>query len=308
MLIISKKLAIITVFIGAIIVTIFLNQTAVKSDDSNTANNPERPQLTNKPLTIATQWQWKETNGQLNNAQVSSDRWATIPFTAESIYNALQAVKFDENGDVILDHDALISLDEALERIHNKLDSEMLGILQNLIKQNLQGKGGEQTAKIVGDYYQFLEAKEEFSKMDEVLSNANAELTVGSLENDQALYAELQSLREVHLGSDATDSLFRVSDANAQYMFESMKLEIDPHLTPEQKVQSGLEIKAQHVAESINVTDWPARYQAFLTAKLNITTASIDDDEKHQQVAQLLTQHFTHDELKRIKYLGLEAL
>jgi lipase chaperone LimK len=308
MLIISKKLAIIIVLIGTIIVTVFLNQTTEKSDDSDTANNPEHPQLTNEPLTIATQWQWKGANGQLNTAQVSSDRWATLPFTAESIYNALQAVKFDENGDVILDHDALISLDEALERIHNKLDNEMLGILQNLIRQSLKDKGGEQTAKIVGDYYQFLKSKEEFSKMDEALSNANAELTVNSLENDQALYAELQSLREIHLGSDATDSLFRVSDANAQYMFESMKLDVDPNLTPEQKVQMGLEIKAQHVAESINVTDWPARYQAFLTDKLNITTASIDDDEKHQQVAQLLTQHFTHDELKRIKHIGLEAL
>jgi lipase chaperone LimK len=308
MLIISKKLAIIIVLIGTIIVTVFLNQTTEKSDDSDTANNPEHPQLTNEPLTIATQWQWKGANGQLNTAQVSSDRWATLPFTAESIYNALQAVKFDENGDVILDHDALISLDEALERIHNKLDNEMLGILQNLIRQSLKDKGGEQTAKIVGDYYQFLKSKEEFSKMDEALSNANAELTVNSLENDQALYAELQSLREIHLGSDATDSLFRVSDANAQYMFESMKLDVDPNLTPEQKVQMGLEIKAQHVAESINVTDWPARYQAFLTGKLNITTASIDDDEKHQQVAQLLKQHFTHDELKRIKHIGLEAL
>jgi lipase chaperone LimK len=308
MLRISKSLAIIVVFVGGIIVTIFFNQTTVKSDNSNISNNPKLLHLTNKPLTVATEWRWKETNEQLNLAQINSDRWATLPFTAESIYNALQAVKFDENGDIILDHDALISLDEVLERIHNKLDSEMLSILQNLIIQNLPGKSGEQTAKIVGDYYHFLEAKEEFSKMEEALSTANDEPTLDSLENDQALYAELQSLREVHLGSDAVDSLFRVSDANAKYMFESMDLGLEPNLTVEEKEQKSQEIRAQHIEKSINVTDWPARYRAFLIAKQNITTASIDDDEKNQQVAQLLKQHFNPDELKRIKYIGLEAL
>jgi hypothetical protein len=199
-------------------------------------------------------------------------------------------------------------LDEALERIHNKLDSETLSILQDIIRQALPGLSGEQTAKIVGDYYVFLEAKEEFSNMAEGLSDENAEPTLSSLENDESLYTELQSLRQVHLGSEETDSLFRVSDANAKFMFDSMKLGLDTSLTPQQREQQQQQIEAQHQAQSINVADWPARYQAFMTAKQSITSASIDDDEKRAQIAQLLRQYFNHDELKEINHLGLEAL
>lgn len=309
---VSKKIVVIILLIGLAVPVMFYMIVGAISDGKNHNEHEHSTASTNKVAdaspTVASEWQWQQMKQNINKSQLRADNKDSLPFTEESIYNALQAVKFDENGNIILDHDALISLDEALERIHNKLDSETLSILQDIIRQALPGLSGEQTAKIVGDYYVFLEAKEEFSNMAEGLSDENAEPTLSSLENDESLYAELQSLRQVHLGSEATDSLFRVSDANAKFMFDSMKLGLDTSLTPQQREQQQQQIEAQHQAQSINVADWPARYQAFMTAKQSITSASIDDDEKRAQIAQLLRQYFNHDELKEINHLGLEAL
>ena len=90
-------------------------------------------------ITIAKRWQWqpndrqKQPNNSSSNG-ANDDEQQTLPFTAQSVHDALQGVKVDENGDVILDHDALISLDEALERIYKRLDSDSLNELQSLIE------------------------------------------------------------------------------------------------------------------------------------------------------------------------------
>lgn len=303
-----KIFAIVVVLIVFGIGVVLLMDTGDKDETSYNSYQSEPALSTEKTTTVATQWQWEETQKPLTSVPTTNSNGVKLPFTVESIYTALQAVKFDESGNIILDHDALISLDEALERIHNQLDSDSLALLQTIIRQALPGVSGAQTAQIVGDYYFYLEAKEEFSKMDQVLSEDYVEPTLDTLQNDQATYAELQALREAHLGSEATASLFRVSDANAQFMFETMKLGLDSSLTSEQIQQKSQQIQEQHLAQSINVVDWPARYQGFLAAKQNIVAASIDDQQKRAQVAQLLQQHFTQDELKRISHLGLEAL
>jgi lipase chaperone LimK len=259
-----------------------------------------------KPITIATTWQWQPTQTKTSSSQIMQSSDSNLPFTAESVHNALQAVKLDKAGNIILDHDALVSLDETLERIHDRLDSDSLEQLKQLIKNALPGVSGEQTAKIVGDYYHYLEAKQEFSQINEAIANANDQETIESVETDQALYAELQALRETHLGYAATQKLFRVSDANANYMFESMKLERDDSLTIEEKNAKRQEIRNRHIEQSVNIPNWPSRYQAFLNDKQVIVSAMISDEEKQKQLRNMLSEHFTSNELKRIEYLALD--
>ena len=191
-----------------------------------------------KTNTIAKQWQWPEDQQELDVNAVQNQ---SLPFTTQSVYDALQAVKVDENGNIILDHDALISLDEALERIHNRLDSESLLKLQDLIRDALAGKTGEQTAQVVEDYQRFLGAQEEFSQMHQ--GSVSTVQTLNSLDSDQALYRELQNLREIHLGTDTTASLFHNSDANAEFMFDSLRLGLEQNLTPEEIESRRLEIQ-----------------------------------------------------------------
>ena len=297
---------IILIIIGLIVIAaIFLLIPATQN--SNIESNDKPVEINVKP-TIGSKWQWRESAKNTVKAQTKTDDTTSLPFTAESVHRALQAVKLDSDGNIILDHDTLISLDEALERIHNRLDSESLNALQELIKESLPGIAGEQTAKLVGDYFQFLEAKEEFSQINETMADTQDEGTLESIEVNQALYAELQVLRETHIGYEATNSLFRVSDANALYMFESMKLESDDSLTQDEKNNRRKEIKAKHIEQSINITDWPSRYQAFMIDKNNVIAASISEEEKRKQLKALLKQHFVSDELKRIEYLRLDQI
>jgi len=200
--------------------------------------------------TIAKQWQWSESRSSQDAGATEEE---SLPFTQQSIHDALQAVKVDENGNIILDHDALISLDEALERIHNRLGSESLLKLQDIIRDALPGKTGEQTAQIVEDYHRFLGAQEEFNQMHR--GSISTVQTHDSLDYAQALYRELQNLRDIHLGTQNTASLFHDSDANAEFMFDSMRLGLEQNLTAEERASRRREIQQrlqQQLAQELN--------------------------------------------------------
>lgn len=202
--------------------------------------------------TLAKHWKWLSRSKAGTKLAIEEGQDQRLPFTEQSVFDALQAVKVDENGDVVLDHDALVSLDETLERIYNRLDADSTLKLQDLIKTALPEKTGEQTAKLVGDYNNFLQAKEQF---DQIHSAAPiGPQTVATIESDQLLYKQLQTLREVHLGQDTAQNLFHVSDANAEYMFESLKLGLDNTLSAEQIAARRAQIDAQH-QEQIGQTD-----------------------------------------------------
>lgn len=205
---------------------------------------------TREPVTIAQQWQW-ETLSDTANERAFKD--VQLPFTPQSVHDALQAVKIDKNDNIVLDHDALLSLDEALERIYNKLDGDTLKQLRELIEQALPGAAGQQTAKLVEDYSAFLKAKEQFSQTYEGSPPPYDQQSVASISSDEALYSELKALRQTYLGDDTATKLFAVSDATAQFMFDTMKLEFDNTLTPEQKNERRVEHQQQ-----LNATITPA--------------------------------------------------
>jgi hypothetical protein len=310
----SLILAIIAIFIASPIIFSILSSNdskSVKTSTNNSVSQSDKSHSNNfeeQTSTIATAWQWSQVNEHTSKATAAENSRKALPFTPKFVYEALKAVKLDEYGNVIYDHDALLSLDEALLRIQNKLDKESLNILQALIKDGLPGKAGEQTAQIVSDYYNYLEAKDEFSRTSDILSDSSGHETINAVESDQLLYAELKSLRDLHLGDDISSSLFRVTDSDAQYMFESMKLDVNQSISEEEKAKKRLEIEAQHIQRSINIPNWPNRYSAFQDAKQKIISASLKNEEKQRQATELLHSHFSSLELKRIEHLGIDQL
>jgi len=307
MLIYMNKVLVGLVVIAIVVVFFIVNGTDTSSMSSDVVVPKDSKSLSDKSIasTIATQWKWDKNNEKISPEYSSNQQ--SLPFTPQSVHNALQAIKFDENNNIILDHDALISLDEALERIYKKMDGDTLTVLKNIIQEHLPGKTGEQTAQIIGDYYQFLKAKDQFSELHEAASDAGME-TLESIEQNEILYTELQALREAHLGSEVTAGLFRVSDANSKYILQSMKLELDNSLTTEEKALQHQKIITEHTEQSINIVNWPSRYQVFLNLKQSIVEASIDEGEKQKQVSQLLVQQFNRDELQRIEHLNLDQI
>ncbi len=300
------------VLIACLLLSMFVPLGQAERDVVASAHNTSDVEGSQNALTryetVASNWRWQRGEAQTEPMSLNDQQVAKYPFTPQSVFDALHAVKLDVDGNVVLDHDALVSLDETLERIHNRLDEESVGVLVNLIHQSLPGQAGLQLGELVENYYHFLESKESFSRINEGLLVKQDVDPLISIEQDIGLYAELQALREVHLGSDVTAELFRVSDANAQYMFESMKLEATQNLTFQEREQKRKDIQAQYIAQSVNVLNWPVRYSTFLSAKQAITSSSIDIQEKVKQVNALLSQHFSPEELTRIEYLKLNEI
>ena len=259
--------------------------------------------------TIATVWQWENEN---NNPQTETpsidqpglaDTPPVLPFTEESVYKTLHAVKLDDNGDIIIDNDALIALDAALNHSKLKLDDETLEELQNLIKKGLPGNAGEQTAQIVADYYQYLGAKNEFNALYNTTNNVEQ-----NIDDYETQYNELLALRELYLGAEIAAPLFKTANANARYMFDSMKLEANTDLNEEEKKEQQAQIIERHAAKTISVNNWNERFQAFSDDKQNILNASISDDEKRNQLTALMHQHFNYEELDDVHHLQLDSL
>lgn len=175
--------------------------------------------------TVAQAWQWeafgntkggevKEAAGILKDVESETESENDIPFDVVFIYDALRSVKLDGNENVVLDHDALTALNETLN--NNVLILDQLGLdkLQTLIKIGLPGKAGEQTARIVSDYYNYLEAKKEFNQIYATAEN---------LQEHRSQYNEMLALRNLYLGEDVAQRLFEQEDLDAEYMFSAMK-------------------------------------------------------------------------------------
>jgi hypothetical protein len=312
-----KKNILITLSVLAAVIVITLiilpDSEPQLNEDAESLKTSEVEVVTNahKINTIASVWQWEVETVNANNDQETTatsgeqvnDMSSQLPFTQESVFKALHAVKLDSNNDIILDDDALIALNNALDFSEVKLDGEAIEKLKDLIRKGLPGYAGEQTAQIVGDYYQFLGAKNEFNALYET-----KDPEVQSIEDSEAQYEELKSLRELYLGADVSEKLFASSDANSRYMFESMKLEANNSLSDEEKKQAQAKIVERHAEDSININNWNERYQEFLNDKRYIVNSSIGDNEKRIQLRALMHEHFSHEELEYVSHLQLDSL
>lgn len=298
----------------AIVITLIIlsDPETQPNEDAEASKTTEVEVVTNAPKTktIASAWQWEVETVNSDNAQETTATSgeqvnamsSQLPFTQESVFKALHAVKLDSNNDIVLDDDALIALNNALDFNDVKLDGEAIEKLKDLIRKGLPGDAGEQAAQIVGDYYQFLGAKDEFNALYETQDPEAL-----SIEDYEAQYNELKSLRELYLGAEVSEKLFASSNANSRYMFESKKLEADNSLSDEEKKQVQAKIEERHAEDSIKVNNWGERYQAFLNDKQYIVNSSIGDNEKRIQLRALMHEHFSQEELEYVSHLQLDS-
>ncbi len=273
------------------------NTTQVLALESVGTNIPVMAMNQNEK-TIATAWKWE-------GIVEPSEEKSTAVFSAQVVYEALHRVRLDEQGNVILDHETLIALNETLDDSRLKLDEVALSELQLIIKQGLPGDVGEDVAKIVGDYYQLLDASKEFNAIYEQ-DSATIQESENTIEQHQETYRELIALRELYLGTEVANKLFSTSDANSRYMFDMAKLEQNTELTDTEKQQKRIEITDRHTEQTISVNNWNERHNVFLAAKKNIQMVSMNEEEKQAQLTELMHQHFNLEELAHVRHLQLD--
>jgi len=228
---ISSKTASLLIFpllFLAILVLIYLNPMTsfFKSDEPLSVSKDrmaeqESPE-DDKQNTIATAWQWegfqdidkgkadRTSVAKLESANTNKDY---VAFDVVFIYDALQRVKLDDNDNVVLGHDVLTALDEALDDRVLSLDQLGLNQLQDLIKIGLPGRSGEQASRVVGDYFNYLVAKKEFNRIYPEAKN---------MQEYRSQYDEMLALRNLYLGEDVAQRLFEQEDLDAEHMFATM--------------------------------------------------------------------------------------
>jgi lipase chaperone LimK len=302
-------LVLMTLVVVGLKLFIFDQDKLIQIINSNTISIPENNNINGVVKnTIASEWQWVEKKTSQVIQPNSSDTAKNVNiFTEESVYNALSQVRLDNNGNIIIDNETLTALNNTLDDDRLQLDSEALLKLQILIKKGLPGNTGEEVANIVGNYYGYLGAEREFNTVYEEKSTTNLDVNE-SIEQQKRNYQELSSLRELYLDTDVATQLFSAYDANANYMFEVLKIDNDNSLSEEEKNKLSSDIALKHSDESINVDNWSKRYKTFLTAKENITTASMNDNEKKIQLTELMHQHFSHEELVHVSHFQLDEI
>lgn len=274
------------------------------------APEPEIAEQTGKPAdnkatravesaTVADTWQWPEQQ-ETEPADYTSASQQDFPFTADGVFKALQNVRIDANGDVIVDSRALEALNSTFRHGRVTLSDVELDALQELIRAGLPGPAGEQTASIVADYHSYLQAR------DQQLSDPDAAESMPSLDATEQRLNELRQLRAEHLGTDTARQLFREEEATTRYMLEAQRIAMDPDLSTEEKIARSATLSQELQQDVLGIDNWPARRAAFNQDKRQVEQAGLSEAEKQAQIEALKQQHFDEQELQQLEehYLG----
>jgi hypothetical protein len=149
------------------------------------------------------------------------------------VYQALANVRLDDDGNLLLDPEALIALELYFSELAPELSVTELARLQEIIRDALPGALGQDTAEVVGNYYNYRVAE-----VDLIQTYGEPETIEGARER----FDHIVALREQTLGSDVAQRLFELEQIQAYYMMDSMALQFDTSLTDEEREERQQEL------------------------------------------------------------------
>lgn len=294
-----RSLTLITLLLAAAAaVTLFFLSSPDATEQATVPDVPPGETLVGRPVTVADHWHWPEQNPEASKPR--EDSTTDFPFTADGVFHALQQVRIAGDGHVVLDSRALGALNRTFRHGRALLQPHELEALQELIRAGLPGTAGEETARIVGDYHRYLQAR------NDRLSQAGPHSEDSPLADTERRYNELRRLREEHLGEDVARQLFREEDATAQYMLEAQRVAMDPDLSAEEKIARSATLSQKLQEQILAIDNWPERRAAFERERQRIEQAGLSEADKQSQIETLKQQHFNPREREKLEehYLG----
>ena len=142
------------------------------------------------------------------------------------VEDALMMAKLDNVGALILDEQALASLNLVVSRLPDNLTPQDIQKIQTLIKQAQPGEAGEQVAQVLGDYYSFKQAEKEWLKSGVATNSLQAAI-------DQL--DKVTVMRQDYLGQAVADKLFLGQQQQASLSLQKMAIQQDTGLSAQQK-------------------------------------------------------------------------
>ena len=273
-----------------------------KSDD-NSLSAAAKPTLATdaERNTVAAHWDWskfKTAHESIEGAEPVSAIEGTR-FDVADIYLTLQRIKLDESGNLILDQVVLQALNNALLYADIDWTEEKLQSFQQIVQDGLPMAAGEQAVQIIGDYFHYLQARQEWFEL-----TGNPPSAADSM----AGFETLMALRRTYLGDDVANRLFAQEEAEARYMMQSMELAANRQLSAEERRQQQQSLYQQFANRAPDIPDWDARYQQFVADRSIILESGLGEEESRHQLKELMTQHFSLSEQAQAYHLQLDQL
>ena len=154
-------------------------------------------------------------------------------FDVGLVFDALSQVVVDHNDDVVINHNAKDLLESAFKKMTFDLSENDLNELNELIVIGLPGKAGEQTAKIVRDYYDYRLAEADF------MASTYGEDMIDAQTN----FEQIVAIRRAELGHEVAEKLFGLQEAEAHFMIQSIKNQSDTGLTEEERLRKQTDLQ-----------------------------------------------------------------
>ncbi len=225
------------------------------------------------------------------NSEVTSE---IRPYTADSILDALQKVNLDQQGNLVIDHSALLALRSTMGHKALKLNTLQLAELQELIEIGLPGQAGQQVAFIAGKYYNYSQAKREYLQLnhDSILA-----------EDFPQMQQQLNRLRMIHLGETLSQLLFSRSDAESTYLYERFQLAKAGHLNTVETQQQKLEVNQRlkvGLAASLGLKE---KYLNYIKEQRH--QLSVNNRIDNQQWHELWQEYFSGAEQQALQSLDI---
>lgn len=256
------------------------------------------------PNTVGAHWNWDSVDKDRNTTPNDKGKATStepaeasdFPYSAEEIYLALEKIRVDDSGNLVLDEITLQSLHDALGSGHAKLTDEHVRVLQEIIQMGLPGTTGDQAAELVGNYQQYLSALEDSSALL---------VRTETVTDQRKQYEEMMHLRRLYLGEDAANSLYAKTEAQNQYMITATEIQADPDLSKEEKVARQQAAMTARIDEQMAAQGLQQQYQEFLDEKKGITERIKDEAERAAELDKALRAHFTKEQLREFEGLLL---
>lgn len=149
-------------------------------------------------------------------------------FDLERLHQALARIAIDDDGELVLDEVALMSLERAFAELGTNPEADSIRRLQLYVEAGLAGDTGRQAARIVGDYFRYRRAEADFEAS---LAGTGEDSELSPRQRLEAL----TELRHEHLGADVANRLYGAQEAHRRYLLALEAVNTDSELSPARK-------------------------------------------------------------------------
>ncbi len=221
---------------------------------------------------------------------------AAFNVSFQEVENALRMAKLDNVGELILDEQALASLNLVVSRLPKNLTPQNIQKIQSLIMKAQPGEAGEQVAEVLGNYYHFKQAEKEW------LSSGVA---VNSLQAAMDQLEKVSAMRQEYLGQDMADKLFLRQQQKASLSFQSMAIQQNKELSAEQKETELAALSLNNENSRSNLANLDRDDAGYIN--------SIENNQEVQRlnsdIESMRISGATHSDIhsKRVEVLGEQA-